>query len=148
MRERERGERERAHHHHHHTADKTRDFSYIKRCRICVPVLHVPQILIILSMSCKFLKTGVSFSTVPAFECSSSKMKNCEMLCGCVWIVDRISDRCFVSVCLVCSGLQTVVEMSSTHLSGGKVNIARVQDYARKHLFALLDKIEGTKVLS
>lgn len=35
--------------------------------------------------------------------------------------------------------------MSSAHLSGGKINIARVQEYARKHLFALLDKIDGTK---
>ncbi len=37
--------------------------------------------------------------------------------------------------------------MLSTHLSGGKVNISRIQDHARNHLFALLDKIDGTKVL-
>ncbi|KAK3911950.1 Vacuolar protein sorting-associated protein 33A [Frankliniella fusca] len=35
--------------------------------------------------------------------------------------------------------------MSSTHLSGGKVNISRIQEHARKHLFSLLDKIDGTK---
>lgn len=35
--------------------------------------------------------------------------------------------------------------MSSSHLSGGKVNISRVQEHARKHIFALLDSIDDTK---
>lgn len=51
------------------------------------------------------------------------------------------------SVCLIYNYFVNYKNMSSTHLSTGRLNVGIIQKQARKQLLCLLEKCDGTKVL-